>query len=239
MRADLTIITWVVVATFLVDWLAVGYSWRKVEIIAKPSAMIAVILWTLSLTGWPINFLIAVLVLGQVFGLAGDVFLLLSPRWFLLGLVSFLVGHVFYIVAAGYCLFAGNSIDGFARNITWGSLLAVVVWVLMLISFYGFVAPKSPRMTMPRSLWISIQVYGWILSVMVLLCVLVYFSASQRTGQLVFLPIGAFLFYVSDSMLAYDRFKKKMPKIRLWIMISYHLAQFSLAVGFLAGFGIA
>ena len=65
---------------------------------------------------------------------------------------------------------------------------------------------------------------------------------GNHTGELftsnAVLPAGALLFFISDSLLAYDRFTRKTPAIRLWVMVTYHLAQFGLAAGFIAALGI-
>jgi len=230
-------LTGIVFAVFLLNWLAVGFSWRRVKQITKPLAMILVIFWTLAAASWDVNTLLLLLVMAQIFGLAGDVFLLLQSRWFLPGLGAFLMGHLFYISILGWCLFRGIRIMGFMSQWTGGIILSLGIWAVILTSFYGFVAPKSPRLTMPRALWIPIQVYGWVLSVLVILSMLVVITEPIFTLPGLFLVLGAFLFYISDSLLAYDRFKRKMPKVNVWIMVTYHLAQFSLALGFLACFG--
>lgn len=231
------VLTLIVFVVFILDWLAVGYSWRRVECIMKPMAMILVIVWTLTNAGWDFEPLLIMLIAAQTFGLAGDVFLLLKSRWFLAGLGSFLLGHLFYIGIAIWCLLNDYRISGFQELWSWENLIVVAIWVAVIFSFYIFTAPKSPRLTMPLTLWISIQVYGWILSVVVLLSFLLFFAAPGGKTSLVFVPVGAFLFYISDSLLAYDRFKRKLPKIRVWIMVTYHLAQISLAWGFLVCFG--
>lgn len=232
----LTVIT---IAVFLLDWLAVGYSLRRLEQMLKPLAMIMVILWTLTAASWKIDALLLLLLIAQGLGLMGDVFLLLQPRWFLLGLGAFLMGHLFYISIFGWFFYRVIRLSDFEVQWIWGFLLSLGIWALILTSFYGFVAPKSPRLTMPLALWMPIQVYGWTLSILVLMTLLVIVTAPTIRRSLMFLPIGSFLFYISDSMLAYDRFKRKIPKIRVWIMVTYHLAQFSLAYGSLAylGFG--
>lgn len=231
------VLTIIVFAVFLLDWLAVGFSWRWVERIMKPLAMIMVIVWTLTEAGFVNHTLLVLLVLAQGFGLAGDVFLLHKSHWFLSGLGAFLLGHLFYIGIAAWFLLESNNVSSFKDLWAWDILLSVSIWVVVLISFYRFVAPKSPRLTMPLTLWIPIQVYGWVLSILVLYSFLVYFAASDNNMTLVFLPFGAFLFYISDSLLAYDRFKRKLPKVRVWIMVTYHLAQISLARGFLVCLG--
>lgn len=226
-----------VLVVFLLDWLAVRYSWRKLECILKPLAMTMVILWTLTIAGWAFEPLLILLVFAQASGLAGDVFLLLSARWFLLGLGAFLVGHLGYISIMVVQIVSAFREFGVMNGALWWLALIILVWVLILVLFYRFVAPKTPRLTMPLFLWTAIQVYGWILSGMVVLSILTVVTMPEFTVPVVFLPVGATFFFISDSLLAYDRFKRKMPKIRVWIMVTYHLAQLFLAAGFLAALG--
>ena len=223
-----------VLIIFLLDWLTVRFSWRKLEYFLKPVAMIAVILWTLTAAGWHFNGVLILLILAQTAGLAGDIFLLLSPRWFMSGLSAFLMGHLVYIGITGWQLMAAVRQFGVKPNFAWWMALAGGLWMAMLVLFYRLIAPKKPRLTMPLLLWTSVQIYGWILSGFVVISMLIVTVPARFSTPMLFLPIGAVLFFVSDSMLAYDRFKQKMPRIRVWIMVTYHLAQFSLAAGFLS-----
>lgn len=230
-------LTGAVFAIFFMDWLAVRFSWRKIECILKPLAMIMVILWTLTAAGRAFETLLILLIFAQLAGLVGDVLLLLSTRWFLLGLGAFLIGHLFYISIMGWQLLI--TLRGFTvrNSVIWWLVLILIIWAVILVIFYRIIAPKTPRLTMPLLLWTSIQVYGWILSGLVMMSMLLIVTKANLVLPELFLTVGAFLFFVSDSLLAYDRFKRKMPRVRVWIMVTYHLAQFSLAVGFLAMMG--
>ncbi|MFU8826936.1 MAG: lysoplasmalogenase family protein [Brevefilum sp.] len=230
-------LTGIVFSVFLVDWLAVGFSWRKVECVFKPLSMLMVILWTLATARWSSDLLLILLVGAQLAGLTGDVLLLLSPRWFLLGLGAFLLGHLAYIGLMGAQIHLAVRAGGLQAGWVGWLALIVVMFAVMLALFYHFIAPKSPRLTMPLTLWIPIQVYGWILGGLVIAALLVTITAESVSLPVLLLPLGALLFFVSDSLLAYDRFKRKLPKIRAWIMVTYHLAQFCLAAGFLAAMG--
>lgn len=237
MTEGLLVLAAIVFAVFLLDWLAVAFAWRRVEFVLKPLAMVLVIVWTLIAAEWRFDALLGVLVLAQLCGLAGDVFLMLHARWFLAGLGSFLVGHLLYIGLLGWKLTRVFNRQGYT---SWGTgwlLLAMAFWAMMLVLFYRIIAPKSPRLSMPLFLWIPIQVYGWVLSVLVVLSILVVIAAEVLTAPILALLAGSLFFFVSDSLLAYDRFKRKLPKIRVWIMFTYHLAQFSLALGFLTVMG--
>ncbi len=199
--------------------------------------MVLVVVWTLTAANWQVDTLLAVLILAQVCGLAGDIFLMLHVRWFLLGLGSFLTGHLLYIGLMGWKLARVFRSQDYT---SWGTgwfLLVLGLWTVMLVLFYRIIAPKSPRLTMPLFLWIPIQVYGWVLSILVVLSLLVVIAAEVVTASMSALLAGSLLFFVSDSLLAYDRFKRKLPKVRVWIMLTYHLAQFGLAVGFLTVMG--
>jgi uncharacterized membrane protein YhhN len=227
----------VVLGVFVLDWLAVGFNWIRIERVTKPLAMILVIIWTMAAAAWSMQTMLVLLILAQLFGLAGDILLMLPARWFLMGLGAFLVGHLLYISLLVWNIFLAAQVGGFTALSLWQGLLITIIWAVVLLSFYRFIAPKSPRLTMPLQLWVPIQVYGWVLSIVFIFSILAIFFVPAFSVDLLFLPVGAFLFYISDSFLAYDRFKRKMPKIRVWVMITYHLAQFSLAWGFLAYMG--
>jgi len=172
------------------------------------------------------------LILAQISGLIGDVFLLLNSRWFILGLCAFLIGHLLYIGLIGWGIIVVCSHFGVRNNIFLPLIVTTLAFILMLIVFYRIIAPKSPHLTLPGRLWASMQVYGWVLGGLVAMSLLSVMIANIYSYSMLYLPIGAILFFISDSILAYDRFNKKIPRIRVWIMMSYHLAQFSLAVGF-------
>ena len=237
MTTEVLVLTFGVIVIFVLDWLAVGFSWIRIERVTKPLAMILVILWTMAAAGWSMQSMLVLLMLAQLFGLAGDILLMLPSRWFLMGLGAFLVGHLLYISLLVWNIFLAVQVNGSSELSLWWVLLILIIWAAVLFSFYRFIAPKSPRLSMPQLLWVPIQIYGWILSGVLILSILAVICAPTVSASLIFLPVGAFLFYISDSLLAYDRFKRKMPKVRIWVMMTYHIAQFSLAWGFLTYMG--
>jgi len=232
------LMTAVVFAIFFADWLTVGFSWRKAEYILKPAAMAMVILWTCFTAGWTFEALLILFILGQTAGLAGDIFLMLSPRWFLAGLASFLVGHLFYIGLIGRQIITATREFGLNHYAAWWMVLIIIIWAVMLRLFYRIVIPEAPRLKMLRYFWILVQVYAWILGILVMVSFLLVTIPANYSPAMLFLPAGALLFFISDSLLAYDRFTRKTPAIRLWVMVTYHLAQFGLAAGFLVALGI-
>src|SRR5690606_7531081 len=100
---DMTSLAWALLALTLViaalDWVAKGIGSKPMEYVFKPLTMVALIGVALALdptdAGARSAFVVAL-----VFGMAGDVFLMLpdDKRWFVFGLGSFLVGHLAYVV---------------------------------------------------------------------------------------------------------------------------------------------
>jgi uncharacterized membrane protein YhhN len=76
------------------DWFAVGSSNRRVEYVAKPAALAALIVYAASATS-----VSPLLIAALCFGLLGDVYLMLPVDLFVPGLAAFLVGHLAYIAA--------------------------------------------------------------------------------------------------------------------------------------------
>lgn len=237
MTDGLMVLTGIVFAIFLLDWLAVGFLLRRAERFLKPLAMIMVIIWTLTAAAWAVDILLVLLILAQAFGLAGDVLLQFGDRWFLNGLGAFLLGHLFYITLLGWMITLNFRTFGFPPQVIWSLLLSLIVWSALLVVFYRIFRPTAPKPTFPRQMWVAIQVYGWTLSALVMLSILFILSTPTFSKLLLFLPLGSYLFFISDLLLGYDRFKRKLPTGRVWVMITYHLAQFSLAWGFLSQMG--
>ncbi len=230
-------LTWVVLAGFLLDWAAVGLNWRWIKPISKALAMILVILWTLTWAGWQVDLLVGLLLLAQICGLAGDIYLLLSDRWFMWGLGAFLIGHLFYISLLVVQNLRMVNADRIVDHPILAILLSLLGWGVFLGGFYLMQRPVLTNKAISAPMRVAIQVYAWILSGLVALSFLTVLIATDFSWLVLALPLGAVLFYVSDSLLAYNRFVREVPFAHLWVHITYHLAQFCLAWGFLALIG--
>ena len=229
-----------VFGSFLLDWLAVGCDWRRIKPLTKVMAMVMVILWTLSFADWTPEGLMMLLILAQIFGLAGDIFLLFSAKWFFAGLGAFLLGHLFYIALVLTNLIASivNS-DLQLLNLILPLIIAVILWAAVLwFVYHKFQRGYFIKRHQGRLLWALVQVYIWILSGMMILTVFRFLIQPDPILQMALLPIGGMLFLLSDTILAYNRFIKPVPHGHLRVHISYHLAQFALAAGFLSILGI-
>ena len=209
----------------VVDWAAVARGWKKIEYVAKPATMLFLFAWL----AW-LSHLRGVLVwfgLGVLFSLGGDVFLMISDRFFLPGLVAFLGAQVMYIVglnspfpnvspvlSLGLALLLGVSSARVLRRIT-----------------AGLAAKGSSRLATP------VLGYGMIITVMLLSAMLTLFREDWKSIPSLLVSSGAVLFYFSDLLLAWDRFVKPVRYGRLINMVLYHLGQIGLIVGVVLQFG--
>lgn len=146
---------------------------------------------------------------GIACSLAGDVFLMLPQDLFVAGLLAFLLGHLCFIVA-----FLGDSRFG-ARP---GWLLACLGYgALNLYLLWDAIAAP---------LRVPVIVYVIVLACMggqaVARARVLRGTASAHSARLA--AAGALMFMLSDSVLAWDRFRGPLPLAILWILATYYLS---------------
>jgi uncharacterized membrane protein YhhN len=202
----------------IVDWIAVVKSWRGLEYCAKPAVILTLLIWVGVLGGFQGPMLW--FVLGLLFSLAGDVFLMLPNEQFIAGLVSFLVAHLCYMI--------GFSIDGL--------IVSLPILILALVVFFAALRiyrriSLSLRADEKSSLQIPILLYSVVISIMLLTALATFVRSEWRLSAAVVASGGALLFFVSDTLLAWNRFVTPLPKGRLFSMMAYHLGQIGIAIG--------
>ena len=214
-------------ALAVLHWISRWHQWRWVYTITKPAVLIAVIIWSFDASGWQGEMIWFGLAL--VFSLVGDVILLLPPKFFLGGLATFLIAHILYIIGLNlkplpinlvvFFLFAGLFLLDmvFMRRVRRG---------LKLKAFSSF-------------LQIPVQIYSVVIGLMLFSALLTLMRPEWSLVAALWMSGGAVLFVVSDFLLAFDRFFKKIPKGPFWIMIAYHLGQIAITTGALMNFGEA
>jgi len=156
------------------------------------------------------------IIIGLIFCLGGDIFLMLPAKYFIMGLVSFLIGHIFYIAAF--------ATDG-GLELSW--------WLLPLIVYGGIIYrilhPHLGKMRGPVIAYlVVILTMAW--------QALTRWSGLQTTSALL-AAVGAMTFVVSDTALALDRFREKYHRARVIVLSTYWLAQWLIALsvgGYLA-----
>jgi len=183
--------------------------WRLVYAL-KPLAMAAVIaLAALRVpAGRPAykTFILA----GLAASLLGDVFMMLRKKRFVEGLASFLLAHGFYIAA--FVLATGP-------RLSLGTFLPFFVFAVVMMRV---VVPGAGGMKAP------VVVYIVVITIMAALAAdrFIVFGGTRA----LFAFAGAVLFVVSDSVLAVNRFARKIPRAQLAILSAYFAAQLLLAL---------
>ncbi len=190
--------------TAALDWWAVWGGNSRLEWVAKPGVMLALVamLVAMDVSGPARWWMVA----GALAGLIGDVALMLPRERFIAGLVAFLAGHVAYVV--------GLVLLGFAL----GPALAGLVVVAVLVAavgrrIVGAVATGSPDLTT------AVVAYLAVISAMVVV--------AFGTGSVV-AAAGGVLFYLSDAVLAWNRFVRPFRRGRIVTIVLYHLGQTAL-----------
>lgn len=149
-------------------------------------------------------------VIGLFFSIAGDALLLNNGNeWFMFGLLSFLVGHLFYVAAM-------------IRR--WEFSLLTLVCVVPIGLYSWLIGWQLHNGIMTNSdnsaLWLSVAIYVSVISVM---CWTAIMSRNWHA------TVGAILFAVSDSILAWNKFVSNVPASGIWIMLTYFAAQLFIA----------
>ena len=203
----------------VLEGLALQKNWFKLEWVAKPAVMLCLFVWlftTVGLSGATLWF-----GLGILLSLLGDVLLMISlDRFFLYGLVAFLVAHVFYIIGFNSPIPAISA---------WSVILAILIgWggarVIRRI-LTSVVASGNIRMRLP------IIVYGVVISLMLLSAMIKLNDLSWNAGAALLVALGAFLFYISDVILAWHKFVAPIQHGRIYNIAAYHLGQIILIAG--------
>jgi uncharacterized membrane protein YhhN len=209
----------VIVFIAILDWLAVAFGWYRAKYITKPLVMIVLIAWLSINGGWqyPAIFFLV----GAVFSLLGDVWLMLPGNYFLAGLVSFLLAHLVYIV-------------GFSVETPVFTPLLILLTILT-IGIAVFVTRKIRqgvfRKTGARRIRWSVTLYSIVITIMFLSALATIGKPGWEPANYLSVALGGLLFYLSDTMLAYDRFVTPIRYGRLFVRITYHIGQILLLTG--------
>lgn len=181
---------------------------RKMIYIVKPiSTFLVIVLAMLSFWlptyDWTFSILV---VLGLLFCLGGDVALMFqdNPKAFRIGLALFLLGHIVY------------SIDFYTFGVfsSW-DVLTTLVLLIFGFGFYRLMRPNLGSMKIP------VILYMVIISIMVNRALGLLLNPSVSHTQGLFVVLGALLFFVSDVVLAANRFWKPWRYHRISLAFYY------------------
>jgi len=149
--------------------------------------------------------------LGLLFSLVGDVLLISPDKFFVAGLAAFFLTHLAYLTA-------------FTRDAKFPANW--LVWIVFLaIAAEDFL---QLHVRLPHGLGLPVALYAVALATM----------AAQAIGRAIrlqtlaskFAAIGAILFLLSDTLLAWNRFQKPIAAASVLILTLYYAAQFLIAL---------
>ena len=210
----------------VLEWVAIGMRWRRLEYFAKPGVMLFLLAWLLVKggTGGPLLWFD----LGVALSLLGDVLLMLSNerRWFLFGLGAFLLAHIAYIL--GF-----NTPPPPFGAMTFGVALMVGVSALPLVRRILLGLHQKGL----RRLFGPVRAYAIVISLMLFSALLTLFRADWLSTPTYLVSLGAVLFMTSDILLAWNKFVRPVRRGRLMLMVTYHLGQIALIAGVVGQYG--
>ena len=195
--------TLLLITTFLsaILYLVFDHKKSKLIFVFKPLTTILVIIIAFLQPSGILETYKYLILTGLVFSLIGDVFLMLPSDKFIHGLASFLIAHIFFIVAF--------TLD-FGPYFEWTLLIPAAI---ITFPFLWFLLPKTGKMKIPVFVYsLMLMIFLW-----------------QATGRFYYLAettafytlIGAVLFIISDSVLAYTRFVKELKISHSLIHFTY------------------
>lgn len=144
------------------------------------------------------------ILLGLLFSLLGDIFLMLPKDRFLHGLGAFLIAHICYISAFT---------NGWSEFIT--NPLVIGTYYLFAFVIYFQLHPALFKQKNP----------GLVFSVIFYIIIITWMGIQSFSTESYFAIIGSILFIISDGTLAIGKFKGKIPFGDEIVMVTYYTAQ--------------
>ena len=162
------------------------------------------------------------ILIGLILGMVGDIFLNLrnqfcgaaSQKVFAVGILAFLSGHFLYIAA----LITQNAATVLPALLTAGILSILAI------------PPLMKRITAPSR---GLKLFGYVYLVIVIAmfsCSAVLLVLNGVQTLTVLLAVGGLLFVVSDFIMIYYSFGKKIKPLRAINLLSYYAAQLLIAL---------
>jgi uncharacterized membrane protein YhhN len=164
--------------------------------------------------------------LGILFSLLGDVLLMISlDRMFLPGLVAFLLAHVAYVIGFNIPLplFSAWSLI-FAFMVGLGGT-RIIRRIVDSLASSGNVRMRTP-----------ILIYSLVISLMLLSAMMKLTDITWSANASALVSLGALLFYLSDIVLAWNKFVAPIQHGRIYNIGLYHLGQITLIAGVIMQF---
>lgn len=143
------------------------------------------------------------IIIGLVFCLIGDI-ILLNPEMFIYGLIAFLIAHLIFCYTF------------YRHNKKRPSIILLIPFALIGVTYYWFLLPSLGNIAIPVAVYISVIVLmSWLAAEL---------YRTEKSSRHFAIFIGAILFLVSDSILAFNKFVTPFDYSGLLILSTYWLA---------------
>ncbi|HEV7322042.1 MAG TPA: lysoplasmalogenase [Ensifer sp.] len=188
--------------------------WRGLHYLTKPTATLLLLVAVLRNSPASSRTYAAPVAVGLLFAAAGDTFLMLPGDYFLAGLICFLLTHCAYIFA-----------------LTRDAKLAAHPGLFGTFSLVAFAVVAGLWTSLPPEMRIPVIIYALALGAMAAQAIsrLRQFSGMPAQATARFAACGGLLFMISDTLLAYGRFRWQIPYNALWVLGTYYAAQYFFA----------
>lgn len=154
--------------------------------------------------------------LGITFCLLGDVLLMLPKDLFVAGLLSFLLAHGCFMAAFSSDVRFAVRWQPWLGCLVFGAIMAALLWpgiaatMRLPVLVYICVLATMAGQALGRASWLRSKDDAKA-------------SSAQRAGT------GSLLFMISDSLLAWDRFRGALPWAALYVLTTYYAALWLIA----------
>lgn len=158
-----------------------------------------------------------------LFSWIGDCILLFADKdelYFIFGLVAFLIAHILLII-----LFTAQKSENisFKKPLFWVGFICATIYLAGMLSF--LLPSINGDLKLP--------IIGYALTITIMLKTALKGIFDWNGDSKYIVLLGAFFFVTSDSILAINKFHSPIPMANFWIMLTYLVAQFSIAYGIL------
>lgn len=179
---------------------------ESLQFVFKPLTMLAIILLAFFNSSAPMSFYEKAILAGLIFSTVGDVLLIKDKQYFVQGLIAFLIGHIFYIAA-------------FWTNPNW---LSGLLYLSYIVFFFSILWKHLGSLKIPVIVYaIALALMSWMA---------LSGTIENHNHHTFHAFIGSVLFIVSDTLLAYNKFKTPISYAPVWILATYFLAQWFIAL---------